>query len=185
VRARLDRDFGTHANQVIWEGPTPLTGDSNCEQNSFVAMDRWLTAVEQDHSLRALPQKIIHDKPSGVTDECYSGTGTMLSHSLCPAAVVNLAGTPRMVAGDAITTDNNKCQLQPLNRNDYGAVKFTDAEWVQLQKVFPSGVCDFSKPGVGQQPTVPWMTYEDNQRQVIYGGRPMGPPPVSRLFQIR
>jgi hypothetical protein len=116
----------------------------------------------------------------------------MLSHSLCPAAVVNLAKTPRMVAGDAITTDNNKCQLKPLVHSDYveniGGVSvpvpFTDAEWAQLQTIFPNGVCDFTKPGEGQQPTTPWMTYQDANGQVIYGGTPMGPPPTSTETQV-
>jgi len=184
VRARLDRDFGTHANQVIWEGPVALLADTDCEKNSFIAMDRWLAAIEKDHSSRTLPQKVIQDKPADVTDECYDGTGTMLSHSLCPAGVVNVAGTPRTVAGDSLTTDDNKCQLQPLNRNDYGSVTFTDAEWAELQKAFPTGVCDFSKPGVAQQPTIPWMTYQNAKGQVIYGGRPMGPPPRSTEFRV-
>jgi hypothetical protein len=185
IRARLDRDFGTHANQVIWEGPVPLLGDADCEKNSFIAMDQWLTAVEKDGSTRTLPQKIISDKPADVTDECYSGAGLMLTHSLCPTGVVNVEGTPRTVAGDPITTDANKCQLQPLNRNAYGAVTFTDAEWAQLEKTFATGVCNYSKPGVGQQPTIPWMTYQNAKGQVIYGGRPMGAPPASTEFRVR
>ena len=127
VRARLDREHGTHANQLIWEGPVPLTADNNCELNSFIAMDHWLTAVERDHSRTSLPQKIIRDKPSGLTDECWDGSGNKLSNSLCPAGVVNVEGTPRTVAGDAITTDANKCQLKPLSRADYPGVTFTAA----------------------------------------------------------
>ena len=79
----------------------------------------------------------------------------MLSNSLCPAGVVNVEGTPRTVAGDAITTDANKCQLKPLNRSDYPGITFTGAQWATLQETFPAGVCDFSKPGVDQQPTDP------------------------------
>ena len=59
---------------------------------------------------------------------------------------------------------------------------FTDAEWAELQQAFPTGVCDFSKPGVNQQPTVPWLTYQDAHGRVIYGGQPLGPAPVSRPF---
>jgi hypothetical protein len=94
-----------------------------------------------------------------------------------------------MVAGDPITTDANKCRLKPLDRNGYtqtiGGVKlpvsFTDAQWAELQRAFPSGVCDFSKPGVDQSPTVPWLTYQSDAagRHVIYGGRPLGPAPRS------
>ena len=59
------------------------------------------------------------------------------------------------------------------------ASRFTDAQWSALQKIFPSGVCDFSKPGVDQQRTIPWQTYQDARGKVIYGGRPLGAPPRS------
>jgi hypothetical protein len=53
-------------------------------------------------------------------------------------------------------------------------VQFTDAQWATLEKVFPSGVCDWSKPGVSQAPTVPWLNYEGK-----VGGQPLGPAPHS------
>ncbi len=184
VRARLDREHGTHANQLIWEGPIPLTADSNCELNSFIAMDHWLTAVQRDRSRTSLPRKLIRDKPSGLTDECWDGTGHKLSNSLCPAGVVNVEGTPRTVAGDAITTDANKCQLKPLRRTDYPGITFTAAQWTGLRKTFPAGVCDYSKPGVDQQPTIPWLTYQNASGHVIYGGKPMGKAPASHEFRV-
>jgi Tannase-like family of unknown function (DUF6351) len=185
VRARLTREHGTHANQLIWEGPVALIADSDCELNSFIAMDQWLTKVERDHSHASLPRKIIRDKPAGLTDECWDGNGDKLSDSLCPAGVVNVAGTPRTVAGDAITTDDNKCQLKPLSRADYPGITLTPSQWTTLEKTFPSGVCDFSKPGVDQQPTTPWLTYQNTKGQVIYGGRPLGKPPVSHEFHLK
>jgi hypothetical protein len=184
VRARLDREHGTHANQLIWEGPVPLIADNKCELNSFIAMDRWLTAVERDRSGTPLPRKLIRDKPSGLTDECFDGAGTKLSSSLCPAGVVNVEGTPRTVAGDAITTDANKCQLKPVRRADYPGITFTNAQWTELQKTFPAGVCNYSKPGVDQQPTVAWLTYQNAGGHVIYGGKPMGKAPASREFRV-
>jgi hypothetical protein len=184
VRARLDREHGTHANQLIWEGPVPLTADKNCELNSFIAIDHWLTAVERDHSRRGLPQKIIVNKPSALTDECWNGVGNKLSNSLCPAGVVNVEGTPRTVAGDAITTDANKCQLKPLAHADYPGITFTSAQWTELQTMFPTGACDYSKPGVDQQPTIPWLSYQNAKGHVIYGGKPMGKPPLSREFRV-
>lgn len=184
VRARLDRALGTHANQLIWEGPVSIEGDNDCELNSFLAMDRWLTQVEKDHSSTSLPQKVIRDKPSDITDECWSGAGVKLSNGLCPSGVVNVEGTPRTVAGDAITTDANKCQLKPLSRSDFPGITFTDTQWTALQQAFPKGVCDFSKPGVAQQPTVPWLTYQDSHGGVIYGGRPLGTTPGSTEFRV-
>jgi Tannase-like family of unknown function (DUF6351) len=184
VRARLNRAHGNHANQLIWEGPVVLTGDNQCGLNAFLALNRWLGAVEKDNANGTYAQKIARDKPGDLTDRCYNGNGQKLSDGLCPGGVVNVEGTPRTVAGDAITTDANKCQLKPLNRNDdYGSIPFTNQQWTRMQAIFPNGVCDFSKPAVAQQGTVPWMTYQDAQGKVVYGGRPLGPAPTSTVLQ--
>jgi hypothetical protein len=183
VRARLNREHGNHANQLIWEGPVVLQGDNECGLNAFLALNRWLAAVEKDKAKGTVAQKVARDKPNDLGDRCYDGNGQKLSNGLCPAGVVNVEGTPRTVAGDAITTDDNKCQLKPLNRSDnYGPIAFTDQQWAQMQAIYPNGVCDFSKPGVAQQGTVPWMTYQDAQGKVIYGGRPLGAPPTSKVL---
>ena len=180
LRARLDREHGNHTNQLIWEGPLayPGTADEYCVYNSFVAMDRWLTAVEKDTGPTALAQKIATDKPSDLSDRCYDGDGHQLLSTLCPDAAMTILGTPRTVAGDVITTDTNKCVLRPLNRNDdYGPIPFTDDQWTQLEAIFPKGICDYSKPGVGQQGTLPWQTYQADPAgdDVITGGKPLGP----------
>src|SRR5437899_7931629 len=60
-----------------------------------------------------------------------------------------------MGAGEPLTDDVLKCQLQPMDPTAYFPVLFSDAQWAQLQAAFPGGVCDYTKPGVNQQPTVP------------------------------
>ncbi|HVT36784.1 MAG TPA: DUF6351 family protein [Nevskiaceae bacterium] len=178
VRARLDRETGSHANQLIWEGPALIFGDLQCNQNAFAAMDRWLGAVEKDLDDVPLSRKLVQDKPSDLGDACYDGAGQKLSGQLCGDAVVPVNGTPRTAAGDALSTDTNKCQLKPLNRgDDYGPLAFTDAQWTQMQALFPQGVCDFSRKGVSQQPTIPWLTYQDTGGQVIFGGVALPPVP--------
>jgi Tannase-like family of unknown function (DUF6351) len=179
VRARLDREHGGHANQLIWEGPVSLIADPACERNSFIAVDRWLKAVASDDRDLPLARKLAEDKPDDLADRCYDGSGNKVSDALCPDGVVRVYGTPRTVAGDAITTDNNKCRLKPLRRRDY-SVGVTDAQWAQLQATFPEGVCDFSKPGVDQQDTIAWQTYQRRSGEVIYGGKPLGPAPRSK-----
>jgi hypothetical protein len=181
VRARLDREHNTHANQLIWEGPAAIIGDTQCNLNSLAAMDRWLAAVEHDSSGVAVAQKIRADKPADLTDECWDGIGQKLLDGLCPPGVVPVYGTPRTVAGDALTTDANKCQLKPLNPSDY-PLAFTNAQWAELKTIFPNGVCDYSKPGVSRQPTIPWLTYQAATGAVIYGGAQLGPPPASTPF---
>ena len=168
VRARLDRAHGTHANQLIWEGPSTIEGDTDCELNSFLAMDRWLGRVERDHSRRK-PSRRRSSATSRPISPTSAGTAPATS---CPTACarpayVNVEGTPRMVAGDAITTDANKCQLKPLRHSDFPGITFTNAEWTKLEQTFPKGVCDFSQPGVNQQPTIAWLTYQDNHGHVI------------------
>jgi hypothetical protein len=44
-----------------------------------------------------------------------------------------------------------KCQLKPVSAKDY-KVAFTAPELDELRQIFPTGVCDYSKPGVMQQP---------------------------------
>ena len=67
-----------------------------------------------------------------------------------------------------------KCQLKPLARSDY-KVALTDDQWARLQAVFPSGVCDYGKPGVGQVEPAPWQTFMDGP-----GGRALPAAPTSR-----
>jgi hypothetical protein len=184
LRDRLLQDFGTAANQVLWQGPTPLIGDASFADDAIFAMDGWLAKVYADRRSVPLSQKIIQDKPASLTDRCTDGNGNDVSLSVCQT-VVQAYGTPRFGAGEPHTDDVLDCQLEPLNRASYLPVTFTDAQWQELEQAFPNGVCDYSKPGVGQGPTTPWMTYQDQQGHVIYGGRPMGAAPVSVPFGPR
>ena len=50
----------------------------------------------------------------------------------------------------SVASDIVKCQLKPIEAADY-KVAFTPDEMARLKKIFPAGVCDWSKPGVEQQ----------------------------------
>jgi hypothetical protein len=167
TRARLDREHGTHANQVIWEGPAPLIGGTDFTTRGLLAMDRWLSAVEKDKRHVGVARKIRQDKPADIADHCElaGGAGSMPGTD-CPA-IVRVYSTPRMVAGDSIATDTNKCRLKPLTADDDG-VLLTPVQLAALRTAFPTGVCDFSKPAVDSEtPTLPWMQYAK------VGGRPL------------
>src|ERR1043166_2157417 len=101
--------------------------------------------------------------------------GEKLLDQLCGDAVVPVYGTPRTVAGDAITTDTNKCQLKPIDTADYGVlgVAFTGAPLATLAQFFRDGVCDYAHPAAGFGPTVGWLTYQDAGGAVLTGGQPL------------
>ncbi len=180
VQARLKRENGTSANQLIWEGAYPLLGSPTCQVQALQAMDTWLAAVTADTRTVPLAKKIIKDRPKEITDRCYKFSGEIENpDGLCPAGVVSVYGTPRTVAGEAITTDDNECKLQPLTKKTDPTKSFTAEQLAMLQGLFPNGVCKFTKPGLEQQRTIPWMIYQTSSGQVITGGEPMGPEPVS------
>jgi hypothetical protein len=175
LRERLIREHGDADNQILWRGSVPLFGDHNFTTQGLLAMDAWLAAIQADDRDVPLPQKIVEDKPGTLTHRCTDGaTGTDVPADYCDT-VVEAYATPRIEAGMPLTDDVQKCQLIPLEEFDYGDVTFTDEEMARLRETFPDGVCDYSKPGVGDQDTVRWLTYADGP-----GGEPLGPAPVSR-----
>jgi hypothetical protein len=83
---------------------------------------------------------------------------------------------PRIAAGGPPADNVIKCQLKPLDPNDYN-VQFTADQWARLQTAFPDGVCDYAKPAVDQQPSIPWMGFAGGP-----GGEPLGAAPTSTAF---
>jgi hypothetical protein len=172
-RARLDRTLGNHDNNVIWVQRTGGTPPSQFEE-----MRKWLDAVYSDPSGDPLPLKIKNNKPATVQDTCYANAanGGNQSDLFCTGtpAQWQYYGHMRMVAGAPFTLDTFKCQLKPLDPADYPGISFTTDEWAKLQEAFPTGVCDFSKPGVAQQPSLPWVSFAGGP-----GGQPLGEAPKS------
>lgn len=183
LRARLDRDNGQHGNQVIWTFPITEVVDESAGMNifppeirrdSFRLIDRWLAAIEADTSDRPLAAKVLAHKPAAAVDTCWGLAGTKITNPTICRGLYPYHGTPHTAAGEPLTHDVVKCRLKPLQRDGY-RVRFTDGQWARLQKAFPSGVCDWTKSGVDQQPSVPWLTFADGP-----GGRPLGEAPQSQ-----
>jgi hypothetical protein len=183
MRARLNAANGTHANQAIWMVQAYNTGfavDPGVELHAFNLMNTWLNRVESDSRDRTFRQKVVADKPAAVVDRCTTANG------IAAPCVVPASGSPRLGAGEPIVNDFWQCRLKPLARRDFSStVSFTQAEWAQLKTAFPTGVCDYTKPAVGRQRTVPWLTYQNADGTEIHGGTPLGPPPQSVPLQRR
>jgi hypothetical protein len=177
MRARLDAANGTHANQLIWTWNGALFGigpPPSIAAESFLTMDAWLTAMQADHRAVPLAQKVLEDKPSGAGDECFIGASlTETTDAPTCAAAFPHFGDARLAAGEPLTDNAMQCTLEPLSRSDY-SVTFTDDQWARLQQAFPDGVCDWSAPPQGFQPSVPWLTFATGP-----GGTPLGVPPES------
>ena len=191
-RARLDKYNGQHDNQLIWTFPAaePIIGVSpppDITLKSFLLMDNWLSRIEADKSGESLAEKVVRDKPSDATDKCFTGSAappapgttsgptTEIDDPATCASLYPHYGDTRTAAGGPMTDDIIQCELKPIDPKEYG-VTLTDEQLATLRKAFPNGVCDYSKPGVGQQPSVPWMSFAGGP-----GGKPLGPAPKSKL----
>lgn len=163
ARARLDRSNGGHGNHVIWY-------NSGSTAEAYTVMDAWIAAIKADKSSASVPQKVVSNRPAAANDRCNNVDGTGLTMVQCTG---DADGSTRLAAGSPWTDDILDCALKPLDRASYG-VTFTDAQWALMQSTFPSGVCDFSKPGNGQQATQFWQTYLSSNG-VVVGGQPLPP----------
>ena len=151
VRARLQKANGRSDNTVIWIANTvsPIAA-------SLDTMNAWLDAIVAD-PMPPSPDKVVKHKPAEAADTCWDASGAKIVE---PAsfdgankcnALYPVHSEPRLVAGAPLTNDVMKCQLKPVNFADY-KVSFTDAQKARMKAVFSTGVCDFTKPGVGQVP---------------------------------
>jgi hypothetical protein len=179
LRERLDKANGNHDNLVLWRFPTPLLPPPAFTLQSFLTMDKWLANVEADKSDIPIEQKVVKNKPAEAIDFCYLSNDPTFStkvtdQSTCDADPrLKAFSSPRQTAGGPLSENVLKCQLKPFNPADYN-VTFTLDQLNRLQLVFPDGVCDWSKPGVNQQPANGPLTFEGGP-----GGVPLGPAPTS------
>jgi hypothetical protein len=180
LRARLDAANHTHANQLIWtwDGaltPTNIGPPASIALKSFLLMDQWLSNIEADTSNEPLRRKVLDDKPSGATDECWIGAALIETSdpSACAAAFPYF-GDARLAAGESMVDNAMQCRLKELDPADY-TVTFTADQWTRLQAAFPDGVCDWNAPPVGwRNHSIPWLTYASGA-----GGEPLGHAPGS------
>jgi Tannase-like family of unknown function (DUF6351) len=162
IRARLKRANGRSDNQVIWIGPprersqTGQTSGPDLASLSLDTMNKWLDNMAADPAPLSI-DKVVRNKPVDAVDACWDKDGKKIvelaafdGKGACNT-LYPVHSEPRMVAGAPLTNDVIKCQLKPINFADY-QVTFTEAQKARLKAIFPSGICDFSKPGVSQGP---------------------------------
>ncbi len=189
-RERLDKEAGSHANQVIWRYGYALTPITPAQVQavtvqSMLVMDQWLTSlmtmspkawVNDEHT----QAQVVAAKPAAAVDLCYLTSDVTFSNKILDATTCNAdprlvpRTSPRQVAGGSLSENILKCQLRPAAQSDYTAVSFSAAQWARLQAAFASGVCDWTKPGVGQGDPAAPLNFKTGP-----GGQPLGPRPTS------
>jgi hypothetical protein len=173
MRKRLDKANGHHRNHVMVVNDNRFGLYSNNNpllRETILKMDRWVTAIKAD--TRDIPQveKVVQNRPADVQEGCYTRDPTPVfipQVQVREQEAITTCNTlyptnsfPREVAGADIAADIIKCQRKPVDPADY-AKPFTPAQWARLQAIFPSGVCDWSKPGLEQQdPLGTWIFLE-------------------------
>ncbi|MGW6278314.1 DUF6351 family protein [Kribbella sp. NPDC055071] len=165
TRDRLLKANGTAANQVIIMSSLDPAQSAAAARYELDAMDRWLAAITGDTSRRSAQQKVIANKPADLSDGCYLSATQRINEKLtypptgqCGTAY-QVAANPRLVAEEGLSLTTLKCALKPLNLRDYPGT-FTAADKAKLRQAFPTGVCDYSRPGIGQRPPAgTWINY--------------------------
>jgi hypothetical protein len=174
ISERLDRAHGRHDNHVVWYGRNGSFPDA------LELMDKWLEAVRADRSKAKLADKIVNNRPDDVHDICNINGADDVPDAAACRQIAAAGSSTREAAGGPYAVDVIACALKPLRRSDFFPTQFTDDQFKQLEATFPTGVCDWSKPGIGQRPNMAWRSYQDKSGKVVYGGRSLGRPPVSR-----
>ena len=164
MRARLQEANGTFGNQVMLIANAAGTGPMTVE--ALTQMEAWLAAIEADDAPGTAAERTLRNRPVALTDACWAGSTKIAEPfglglaGTCAALYPTFAET-RIAAGSPLASDVFKCQLKPIDFGAYG-VPFTPAQQARLQATFPTGVCDWSKPGVDERPPLgAWLDYGD------------------------
>jgi hypothetical protein len=167
-RARLQAANPDSYNHVMWFGGRNTYAPDGQLTEAFTVMDNWLSAMAADGSDTMPYDKVRANKPDDLADACFvpaSGerivqTQVYLGTNECSSLYYPAFSSPRQVAGSPMANDIVKCQLKPLDSGDYN-VTFTSDELSKLEQIFPTGVCDWTKPGVEQVASEPWLRWVD------------------------
>ena len=151
LRERMLEANGDTKNHVMWRG------DAVPFEPAWDTFVGWVATYTADAGPGSQRERVIRNKPPEAVDGCWSDDSTFIAE---PQTLGRVGTTecnkrfpswtfPRHVAGGPLAANVLKCALEPISREAY-SVEFSDAQWQRLQSMFPSGVCDWSRAGVGQ-----------------------------------
>jgi hypothetical protein len=162
-RERIIDARGNSDNQAIWfTDARPGGAQSSPLPEAFKVMDRWM------ENIRKNPKRTVgQNRPADATDRCFGTDGRLVAsgrhvwdgvlddrpEGIC-TKLFPIHSTSRIVAGGPFDEAMYKCRLQPVeravSRGDYGSWRPSSAQKTRLKQIFPTGVCDYTKPPVGR-----------------------------------
>jgi len=171
ARERVLQANGNADNYVMWRGSLAALSPE-----SIAAFEKWMNAIAADKSADPQKTKVVKNKPSDLVDGCTDKSTPY--KFIAEKQVLGTTGTqcntlwpsgrfPRMEAGVSLASNNLKCQLKPVDAADY-KVAINATELTRLKSIFPSGVCDYTKPGVSFAKVVPWASFGPSKVNLVF-----------------
>jgi hypothetical protein len=150
------------SNQVVWFTDARPARAFDQTPQAFAVIDEWMANI-RDKPWRGVSR----NKPTEAVDSCFRTDGSLIhagrdawngildSRADGPCTQqFPLFGTSRIVSGGPIEGSIFKCALKSISK---ALRDGTYAPWVpsadeasRLREIFPTGVCDYSKPDVGR-----------------------------------
>ena len=159
IRERLQKANGRTDNHVMLiedDRHGLYSSQSPVLQKALFEMDQWLANLSEDKTDDPLIDRVVRAKPVTLVDSCWSRdqTPTQIEETQVRGSgrceeLYPSAPSPREVAGGPLAADIVKCQLKPVDFNDY-TVAFNEGDALRLQKIFADGVCDWTQSGERQ-----------------------------------
>ncbi len=147
-------------HEVGHRGPDSVLG--TVSPQAVAMLDQWVTDILADSSDMPQAQKVAAHRPDGFVDACYTSPDTKITDIERCDQIFPIGTDARMVAGAPWANDILKCALKPIDESDYRQ-SLTGEQRARLEQVFTEGVCDWTRPGVGQVPLAgTWAFYSGN-----------------------
>ena len=168
TRDRMEQANGDTRNHVMWRGNVPF----NSAWSMFIA---WVEAVANDERRGSAHDKVARNRPGNAVDGCWRTATEFIAErqtfgstpdSTCNTLFPSFA-FPRYVAGGPLAANILKCRLERVERRDYD-VAFSAAEFERLKRIFPDGVCDWSKRGVAPTEVVEWGSFGPSRDNLVF-----------------
>ena len=168
-RARLIAINGNASNQIIVTAQTlgTLTLDTSTLGSPLAVaaatmldtLDHWLANIAADTLPGTQAERVARNKPSDAVDACYLLSLQKITDAAQCAQMFPYFKDPRLVAGAPAIDDIFKCALKAVDPADYNPA-LSASQLAMVRSVFPTGVCDFTKPGIGKVPLAnTWLSY--------------------------